>query len=183
MTDDNEFRRLLPVHDLPQSGRPFAIEASAEECASLARRFGVPEIIHLRLAGLVRPEGRSERVRLSARLDAAVVQRCVVTLQPVESAVLADVERLYGADVEDEWADAEEGGEVFIDIDDETFAEPLPDGSLDLGEVAAEALALELDPYPRAPDADLGGSSAAGQAPERPLAHLLQARLSSRKQT
>ncbi len=32
---------------------------------------------------------------------------------------------------------------------------PFVDGTLDLGEAAAEQLALALDPYPRAPDAVL----------------------------
>jgi hypothetical protein len=56
--------------------------------------------------------------------------------------------------------------EVTIDFDGEDPPDPLVGGTIDIGEAAAEALALALDPYPRAPGA-VFDSTATGTT-ERP---------------
>jgi uncharacterized metal-binding protein YceD (DUF177 family) len=93
-------------------------------------------------------------VRLSADLDAAVTQTCVVTLEPVAADVADRFSLLFGA-VEDEI-------DIALDSEAETV-EPLADGVIDLGEVVAQQLSLVLDPYPRAP-------GATGPAEEEPPA-------------
>jgi hypothetical protein len=62
-------------------------------------------------------------------------------------------------------------GEETDDTDPETLDEiGYQDGMLDLGEAAAEQLALALDPYPRAPDAVLPEIDDTGDA--RPFSAL-----------
>ena len=124
----------------------FDLAPPAEALAALARTLDVPEVRTLRLSGTLEPEGR-EDWRLDGRLDALVVQECVVTLEPVETRVEEPVERLYVAGLD-------EPGTGEVEMPDEA-REPLP-AAIDLMAVAAEALALALPPYPRAPGAELG---------------------------
>lgn len=168
--------RPTPVHDLPAAGRPFQIKAPAEECRELARRFNLLAIEVLTVEGVLRPEASGRRVRVEGRLVADVVQTCVVSLDPVPARIDVSFERLYGWDVDDE---AEEGPEeIHLDLASELPAERLTSDTLDLGEMVAEQLALELDPYPRKPgalftgcDSGLGGSDA---GPAKPLEGLSQ---------
>ena len=93
-------------------------------------------------------------VEAEGALDAAVVQSCVVTLDPVTQRVAERfVIRFVPAGRESE------------DDDDPDSPDQIPyEGrSIDLGEAAAEQLALALDPYPRCPGAIL---DPAAQDPE-----------------
>lgn len=146
------FHRPVPVHDLPAAGRPFHIIARAEECRELAGQFDLLAIDGLSAEGLLRPEAAGQRIRLQGRLIADVVQTCVVSLDPVPAHIDVRFERLYGWDVDEEEEDAT-SEEVFLDLAGELPVEQLTSDSFDLGAVAAEQLALELDPYPRKPGA------------------------------
>ena len=128
---------------------PTAVRWSAgpEARAALARALELPGIAALDFDGALTPEGRAD-FRLEGRLTAAVTQACVVTLAPVPARIDEPVLRRYLADYADP-----SGDEVEMPQDDS--AEPLP-ATLDLAAVLAEALALALPLYPRAPGADLG---------------------------
>lgn len=159
------FHRPMPVHDLPAAGRTFAIEASPEERLALAQRFDIPSVDQLRASGVVRPEAGGRRVKLDGRLEAAVVQTCVVTLEPVPASINADFERFYGYDVLEEEAESVRR-ELFLDLSDDLPVEPLSGDLLDLGAAVAEQLALELDPYPRRPGAIFTGCDVDCQDPD-----------------
>lgn len=132
--------------------RDFTLTPDAALRAALARRIGLDGIRKLRLEGTLEPLGKRDWL-LRARLGATVVQPCVVTAAPVTTRIEADVTRSYLADFRPpEEAEAE--------MPEDDTAEALPD-MLDLVEVLAEALALEVPDYPRAPQADLGAAVAA----------------------
>jgi uncharacterized metal-binding protein YceD (DUF177 family) len=138
----------LVVHpsELPAGGRRYMLEAGPEERAALAARFGLVSIeaftAEIELDWL---PGR-DFLRLRGRIRADAVQSCVVTLEPVRAAVDETVDILYAADPS--------GAEAFDD-DMTRDIEFLEGDSLDIGEIAAEEMALMLDPYPRAPGASL----------------------------
>jgi uncharacterized metal-binding protein YceD (DUF177 family) len=127
------------------SSRDITITATDGECAALARRFGLPAIAslacHFRLVA-----GPGGLLSATGDLTAQITQVCVVTLDPFESLV------------------TEHFGVRFVpvallidDIDPEAIDEiPYENGMIDLGEAAAEQLALCLDPYPHAPGVDEG---------------------------
>lgn len=149
---------------------PFALAPEAPERAALAAALGVLSLRKLRFSGRLIPEGRRDW-RLEADLGATVVQACVVTAEPVTTRIDEPVLRRYLADLPEP-----EGDEIEIPEDDS--AEQLP-VSLDLGAVMAEALALALPPYPRAPGAELGearfappGTAPLSDADTRPLSGL-----------
>lgn len=158
--DPPEFSRLVRVDDLPPGGRSFGATATAHERAALARRFSLAGIARLEVAGEVAAIRGGTVVRLVARLGADVTQTCVVTLVPLERRIESEFVRLYAAQAAGPAAD---GGEIFYDEEAEEI-EFFTGNRIDAGEAAAEQLALELDPYPRAPGATSGACDAAAWA-------------------
>ena len=156
MASANEFPRPIPTDSLPEGGATFDVAATPEERHALARRLDLVGLEALSARGRVErlPAGGT-LVRVSGTLEAAVVQECVVTLEPLASAVRAPLERLYGDAPVAVAAATSDGaaGELVVDPEGEDI-EPLPGGGvIDVGEAVVEELALTLDPYPRAPDA------------------------------
>ncbi len=148
-----EFSRPIAVDQLKDRENPFAIEASAAERKALAERFGILGIDSLKAEIRLKPIA-GDQVRLTGHVRAEVHQACVVTLVDVPAAVEADFERVYSPHVEtaaDE--DGDEDEEIELDFSAEEPPDPLVDGMIDIGEAAAEEVALALDPYPRAPGA------------------------------
>ncbi len=139
------FSRVLALRALV-APRPFALAATADEAAAVARLFAIEAVSGLRVAGALEPV--HARYRLRGAVEAQVTQRCVVTAEPVTADVVAPFDRfLVVAD-----APGEEGA---IEVDPEADDVDYLDGSaVDVGAVAVEELALALEPYPRAPDAD-----------------------------
>ncbi len=174
----NEFSRKVLVEPWPENGIELNIEAGPAELASLARRMGLIELRSLHGHGRLDRSEDGREIRLRGWLEAEVVQSCVVSLEPVAATIEEVVIRRYRRD-----AIAPERvllSQAEIELEDEDEIEPLTDSELDLGEVFAEALALALDPYPRAPDADalvadyLGPRPDADERSETPFAVLRQ---------
>lgn len=153
----------MAPHDLPKpefsrpvewraSGKPrisLTIKANAEECAALARRMDVLALHSLEATVVIRLLAGGERLQLSGRLRAAVRQSCVVTLAPVESTIDEEFTVLYAP------PDATDAELVMGPAGDDSWDEPWPGDVLDVGEAVAQQLALAIDPYPRAPGAEL----------------------------
>ncbi len=152
-----EFSRVVPVESLDDGETVIDIEADADERAALARRFGL-----LALDSLTAKVGLTPvdvgLVRVHGALAAKVTQACVVTLESVTTRVEGSFERLYGADT------PEEAGDLITDADTEESPEPFIHGAVDVGEAVAEQLALELDPFPRAPGAAFDGFSSGSKS-------------------
>ena len=129
----------------PRKPTRFSYRPDAGERAALAEDLGLIALYRLELTGEIRPAGRDELV-LDATLTAAADQACGITLAPVPAQVSEPVRRRFVAGLE-----TPEGDEVEMPEDDSV--EPLPE-VIDLAEIAAEALALALPLYPRAPGAE-----------------------------
>lgn len=163
-TPANEFSRILVLEDARGPRVRFAIEASPTECAALARRFDLRQLERLTGEGEAVPEAGG-RWRLRGALSAAVVQTCVITLEPVASEITDQFEIEFAPP--DRTAPANELDLVGDD------AEPVPtDGRLDVGEIVAQQLSLALDPFPRKPGAVWGDGGSAEDAHRRPFAGL-----------
>lgn len=140
-----EFSRRVELARLGVHEAVYPICAKPEEREALARRFGLLAL------GRLEAEIRLQRlsgamVRLNGRLGADVVQACVISLEPVASAVDQEFTVLYGQ--------AGNGKSVMVDLETDE-AEPFDGDAIDIGEAVAQHLALALDPYPRAPGATL----------------------------
>jgi uncharacterized metal-binding protein YceD (DUF177 family) len=125
-------------------GATVVVEANAAELAALALRLRVPEVISLMCRfNLQRAEGAA--IPATGSLLARVVQACVVSLETFEADIAEDFTvRFVPAGTESDDLDLEAVDEI-----------PYVGNVLDLGEAAAEQLALALDPFPRKPGAAL----------------------------
>lgn len=140
----NEFSRVFALAQLGDEGAEVEISADADERAALARRFGIGALDALAATvRLNRVEGRAA-VRIRASFVADVVQTCVATLEPVASHMEVSVERTFAPG-------GEACAEVEVAPEDDDGPEPLVGDEIDIGEVVAEHLGLNLDPYPRLP--------------------------------
>jgi uncharacterized metal-binding protein YceD (DUF177 family) len=126
------------------TGLDVTVEATAAECAALARRMTVPSVSSLTCS--FRVERESVTTLLAhGHLLAHVMHICVVSLEEFA----ATVEEHFTVRFVPE-------GEESDDDDPEAIDEiAYEGGTIDLGEAAAEQLGLALDPYPRAPGAEL----------------------------
>jgi uncharacterized metal-binding protein YceD (DUF177 family) len=141
-----EFSRPIRIDTLGAGPRGVAIEASGDERAALAGRFGLAAIA--RLAAEAELSRSGDAVLARGRLDAAVVQSCVATGEPVPAAVAEDFRIEFRPHPDAAGPDEEvELGEADLDV---VFYDG---GAVDLGEAVAESLSLALDPFPRSPAA------------------------------
>ena len=148
-----EFSRPIAVDSLPALGRTWTIEASPDECALLAQRFGIPQVSSVKATVKAKPLSHGDVVRVTGALTAVVVQACVVTLAPVTQTVQEDFDVSFSPSVENQ------DGDLDIDLASDDPPDPFFDGQIDIGEVVAEHLALGLDPFPRAGDAKFDDES------------------------
>lgn len=165
-----EFSRPIALDTLGDAPRAVAIDADEAERAALADRFGLEEIASLHAEARLRREG--DTVFAEGRVMAAVTQTCIASGAPVAASVDEAFSLQFRPMPSGGRADEEiELGESELDV---TFYDG---GAIDLGEAAAETLALALDPYPRAPEAaaalDAAGvKSEEEAAPPSPFAAL-----------
>jgi uncharacterized metal-binding protein YceD (DUF177 family) len=139
-----ELHRPIAVERVGPAGLDVVVEAGAAECAAIAQRMNVPAVLALTCRFHLERD-TSGSLLAFGKLEARVVQTCVVSLEDFTAAV---EERFTALCVPE--------GEESDDVDPEALDEIVySDGMLDLGEAAAEQLALALDPYPRAPGAEL----------------------------
>jgi Large ribosomal RNA subunit accumulation protein YceD len=158
-----ELHRPIATDWIGRKGFESTVIASSSECEALARRFGIPAIhsLHCRFRLTAAPAASFEAV---GHLTARVVQTCVITLVEFEAEVEERFSlRFVPEGTETDNPDPESEDEV-----------PYVGTTLDLGEAAAEQLALALDPYPHKPGAALP-EEPAGEA-GRPFAALARLR-------
>ena len=136
--------RPVSVVHLPEQGLEVEVEATDEERSALANDFKLPAIHALR--GRLRLSGSERRVHVAGVVEARISQICVVTLEPFESDVREEVEV-------DFVAPGGNGRELAASDPHRDAPDEIVAGTVDLGALTAEFLALGLDPYPRKPGA------------------------------
>jgi uncharacterized metal-binding protein YceD (DUF177 family) len=139
-----ELHRPFMIGQVPALGTDVLVEATPAECSALALRMGVPEVRDVRCRFHL---NRLSNTIVSATgvLSARVVRTCVISAEDFEASVEESFSvRFVPLGTEQDDPDPESDDEI-----------PYENGLLDLGEAAAEQLGLGLDPYPRAPNAEL----------------------------
>ena len=158
-----EFSRRLAIERIGPAGHDVTIEADAAELAGLAARLQLPAVSALTCRFRLR-SAQNGRFVAEGWLDAVVIQACVVSLDEFAAPVSDHfIIRFVPAGSETDDIDPGSSDEI-----------PYTDGMIDLGEAAAEQLALVLDPWPRKPDATL--PTAALDEPASPFSALSQKR-------
>jgi uncharacterized metal-binding protein YceD (DUF177 family) len=121
------------------------IEADAAERTALARRFGLLSLDALAADYAIRRDATG--IIATGHLTGEVTQACVATGAPVPARIAQDFTLRF---LPEPGEDTPEEVELDADDCDTIF---YTGSAIDLGEAAAETLALALDPFPRAPGA------------------------------
>ena len=153
MTDHEiapEFSRTILADKVGTDETVQTIKAKPDECAKLAQRLDLQSLENFSAVIHLRRIRGGKMIRVTGRLEADVVQTCVVTLEPVAAHVSDEFETIFAPAHLIPAVPAE----VEIDADAEDPPEPLIDNRIDLGELTTQHLSLALDPYPRSPDID-----------------------------
>jgi uncharacterized metal-binding protein YceD (DUF177 family) len=130
-----EFSRPIEVARVSALGSHEKIVADAKECVALAKRLKVP-VVHSASAHLLIKPWRGGGFKVSGTVKVDLDQESVVSLEVFRSSESFEVERYFLPRIDDE-------SEEDIDV--------IQQGVIDIGEVAAETIGLELDLYPRKP--------------------------------
>ena len=165
----------VAIEEIPETGRRLEIAADAptrEAVASLAGVVGLPRL----QASFELTRHGGDGLRAVGTVSAVVDQTCIVTLEPIQSAIEEPIDLVFTPQPEGATADADPQGALLIDAAEPP--EPLHDGVVDLGAIATEFLLLGIDPYPRKPDAvfDAPPSGDPGAGPFAALAALKKGR-------
>lgn len=142
------FSHSILIADVPAAGRDYSIHADADEREKLAETLRIPEVRAVAADLTVRPV-RAGGYSVRGEVRGEVVQSCVVTLEPVVQQVAEEIDlilmRAEDLDLPKRERDA------LVDAVETEGPEIFERGRIDLGVIAAEHLALGLDPYPRKP--------------------------------
>ena len=151
-----EFTRSVGVAGLGQ-GKTLTLTATETERVGLMNRFDLESLSLFEAAITVRPvlgdARRADWVQATGKLRAEYAQRCVVTLQPVPQRLDLDLNLTFAPMAA--LADDQIGSEIVIDPYQTDDPDPIENGKIDLGEAIAQQFAIALDPYPKAPGAEI----------------------------
>lgn len=165
-SDSQEFSRFVEADSVGTHRMERRIAANPEERAALARRFQLLGIDRLEATVSLKRAGGGV-IHVAGEIEAEVTQACVITLAPVP----ARISESFSAHFADEGRRREPDLDLAFDAEDPP--ESIRNGHIDLGELAAEQLALALDPYPRAPGAavpvEFGPEAEPDAEPARPV--------------
>lgn len=143
--DTLPLRHIVRRDEVPESGIDVEIVPDDEARADVATFLSIPAVGPLRARLHVARHGRSG-LRVTGEVKGRVVQTCVVTLEPVDQEIAEEIDTIYAP---------EDSPILNIELTPEELAseesdiEPMAQGSIDLGGLVLEHVALGLDPYPR----------------------------------
>ena len=139
-----EFSRPERLDTIGERDRSVTFAATPEERRKLAARFAILSVDLLEAHFTIRRD--TAGIVAKGHVTAKVVQACSVTDEPLTATIDEPVALRF---VDDFGA---VDGEIELS-DDALDTVPIDGGAVDLGEAAAETLALALDPFPRGPNA------------------------------
>lgn len=139
-----EFSRIERADTIGEGERTVRIEANDAERAALAKRFALKSVESLEAELRLRRDAAG--IVAHGHVRGAVVQACVVTDDAIPVTIDEPIALRFVLD------DASSEDEV--ELSEDALDTMVYDGAaVDLGEAAAETMALALDPYPRGPNA------------------------------
>ena len=171
------WRSPVLVAQIPDTGLHRDIEADPVAREAMAELAEVREI-HSAHASFDVTSRRDGRVHVAGQVRAVVGQICVVTLDPMETAIDEAIDLEFAPpeqipQLSDLVDAAEESDEEIPDP-----PEPIVNGMIDLGRIATDALFLAIDPYPRKPGAVFEPKLEAADPGDHPFAALKALRTS-----
>ena len=166
--DSPRFERIYNLGSLGRAGDEVIVTARGEDLARIAQWAKVRSLESFEATVELRAIS-PERFHYVAELRCELVQDCVVTLEPVRSAIDRTIRRELHL-TESEQLDSE----VVVDTSsqDDDVREEIQSLRYDLAAPLLEELALAIDPYPRAPGVAFDPPDEPQVRPESPFAVL-----------
>jgi len=150
----SELTRMVKARPLPAEA--VVIEATTEECAALAARFGLGAVHSLRAE--VALDQKARAIRATGRLRADIMQPCAISTEDFPVTIDEPIDLRFVEDRERPMTDAE-AQEIELEADDcDEIA--FTGDMFDLGEAAAQTLGLAIDPYAEGPNAEAARKAA-----------------------
>lgn len=142
-----EFSRPIALSQAHEHAVEHSLTALPEECTALAERFAVRSIANV--SAQLRLAPHAQGFCITGAVVADAIQTCVITGEAVQMQVNAPINVLL-------WTQEIDGD---LDLLEEAYGvddiEPIDADDYDLGEMAAQYLALAIDPFPRKEGASL----------------------------
>lgn len=184
------FSRPFTVEELlRRPEEPVKIAATPEELMAVARADGLPSVASLCADFKVNRQGKD--IRVAGEVRARVTQECVVTLEPFDTDVVEPVDVRFAFPPAPPPSSPRDGDRLsrrrasqaqqerrsqpepdFAAHEEDDPPDTIVDGKIDLGALAAEFMALGLDPYPRKPGAEFAAIQDEEAPDESPFAGL-----------
>ncbi|CAL78162.1 conserved hypothetical protein [Bradyrhizobium sp. ORS 278] len=159
------------VAQIPDAGLHREIEADAATRRALAAIGELRDVMSAQ-ASFDIVQKRDGKVHVEGRVRARISQTCVVTLEPIETEIDEPIDQLFAPpEAIPELAEFVED-DPNSEVDTADPPEPIINGQIDLGRLAADALFLGIDPYPRKPGAVFEQPAAAADPEDHPFAAL-----------
>ena len=143
-----EFSRPVTADKIGSDTMSLECKAREDELNSLVARFDLVSLESLMFAIKFQRSVTTGIIEAAGRLAAVGFQKCVITLEPVE----------FELDQPVSWSfldKSNDGQEADFNTEIPESAELIENNQIDFGELAAQQLAILLDPYPRAPGAKI----------------------------
>ena len=170
------FSRSVTVATIPPAGIVEEIVATDAERAAIAAELGLVAVAAL-AAEVTVGRAASDMVLIDGRVRARIVQNCVVSLVPVSQEIDEPIHvRLVDSASDKAPPPPRPGAEILVGGEPVEPPDTYSGPTIDIGMIALEHFALAIDPYPRAPGAELEAPAdappAAGTSPFAVLAGL-----------
>lgn len=156
--NEKGLNKVLFLGEIGPKGWQGEFVATPAQCAKIAERFEIPKVKHLSASVQALLDG--DLVRVTGHLKAQLERTCVVTLETFNEDLDTDFEALFSEDVP-----LIKEGEMKDDI------EPIDRGRLDIFDIVAEQVGLNMNPFPRKPGVS-GNYVEQGDDSNHPFANL-----------
>ena len=145
------WRSLVVVSQIPERGLHRELDADEAQRNAMAESAGLRGVLSAHATFDV-TAGKDGCFYVTGRVRARIEQTCVVTLDPIENDIDEPIALTFAPPEQiPQLADLADDAEA--DNNEADPPEPIINGVIDLGRLAADALFLGIDPYPRKPDA------------------------------
>jgi uncharacterized metal-binding protein YceD (DUF177 family) len=142
----------IRMENLPAAGREVVVTATDEQKAAIAEQLKISAVE--KLDAKLHAKRFRGGIQVLGRLEAIIVQPCVVSFEPVTQVIDEPIDRVF-LPSHDKAHAAPAGAEIFVDVAGDDEPDRFDGPEVDLSNLIIETLALAIDPYPRAPGASV----------------------------
>ncbi len=150
-----EWSFLVRAEDISAQGKIVQLEPNQTEKKALAKRLGIVALDDLKVKVKLSREN-AHIVHVEGHLDARVTQKCVVSLEPIETDISEDFEAWFADEsravnfkkAQHEAQNKKELMELPM-LEEADDPEPMENGMIELGDLSAQYLSLSIPAYPQ----------------------------------